>query len=352
MKSNTKQIKRALSPKSRKIPTLLRTGSTVLDIALSGTINGGFPKGGYTLLVGDSSSGKTFLSLTCLAEAASNPEFDDYRFVFINAENGALMDFDKFFGKKVADRVEEFTDIDSIEDFYYLMADLLEDGRPFIAILDSMDVLSSKEDDAKFEEGRKASKDNKDAGNSMGDGKAKKNSRFIRRTISRLKKSGSILIIINQTRDNIGFGAKFNPKTRSGGRAMKFYAGVEIWTSVVGSIKRTVMGKPRKVGVVVKCEVKKNRLTGNDCSVEVPFSRHYGIDDIGSCIRFLVGDGAWWKETKGKITAEEFDFIGGEARLIKHIEENELENDLKAIVLEAWTELEKALRGTRKKRYA
>jgi len=56
---------------------LLSTGSTLLNLACSGRVNGGFLKGFYYFIVGDSKSGKTFLSLTCLAEASINKDFDD-----------------------------------------------------------------------------------------------------------------------------------------------------------------------------------------------------------------------------------------------------------------------------------
>ena len=43
---------------------LLGTGSTLLNLAISGKTCGGFPAGKYVFFVGDSSSGKTFLALT------------------------------------------------------------------------------------------------------------------------------------------------------------------------------------------------------------------------------------------------------------------------------------------------
>jgi hypothetical protein len=82
----------------------LSTGSTLLNLACSGKVSGGFIKGHYYHFVGDSSSGKTFLCLTCLAEAAINPHFDDYQLIHDDAENGSLFDFGKFFGPKMAGR--------------------------------------------------------------------------------------------------------------------------------------------------------------------------------------------------------------------------------------------------------
>ena len=114
-----------------------------------------------------------------------------------------------------------------------------------------MDCLSSKEEADKFDQHKKAFRTGKKVPGSYGDGKAKKNSAGIRKLLSDLGKSDSILIIINQTRDNIGFG--FDKKTRSGGKALRFYATTEIWSSVVGKLKKNVRGKDRQQGNKSTC---------------------------------------------------------------------------------------------------
>ena len=160
----TKDIKKALR-KKKKIRVLsskdfLGTGSTLLNLACTGKPFCGFAKGKYYFIVGDSISGKTFLSLTCLAEADLNPNFDKYRFIFDNAEDGALMDIKKFFGLGVSNRIE-CPGVDkegynrkystTIEEFYYHVDDAIKRGRPFIYILDSMDSLSSEAEQDKFD---------------------------------------------------------------------------------------------------------------------------------------------------------------------------------------------------------
>jgi hypothetical protein len=87
-------------------------------LSCSGNAKGGFAKGKYHFIVGDSASGKTWLSLTCLAEAAMNPEFENYRFIYDNVEDGALMDIERFFGSKVAERIESpAIDEDGLPDY-------------------------------------------------------------------------------------------------------------------------------------------------------------------------------------------------------------------------------------------
>lgn len=359
--TSTKNLKKQLTKKKKKIKIknsdYLSTGSTLLNLAISGKPNCGFLKGLFYGLVGDSSSGKTFNSLTCLAEASINKHFDKYRFIYDNSENGALMDITKFFGKEVARRMEapatkKGKDIFSstIEEFYYHVDDAFEKGKPFIYILDSMDSVTSKEDLDKFEEHKKAHRKGNKTPGQMTDGKAKKNSSGVRRLLKPLKDSESIIIVISQTRANMGFGAKFNPKLRSGGNALKFYAGLELWTSVRKKITKVVRGKPREIGILCQCQTKKNRIKGRDRKVVFPIYHSFGIADTESCIDYLL-DENHWKSSKDKIKAPEFEFVGPKKKLIKLIEDNNMEKDLKDITADVWNDIEDACDVSRKRRY-
>lgn len=341
--------------------TLLSSGSTLLDLACSGRIVGGFVKGTFIYFIGDSSSGKSWFTLTCFAEAAMNKNFAEYDFIYDAPENGALMDFGAYFGKAAAARIHppqtakdgqpQYSE--TIEDFYYNLDDANASGKPFIYVLDSMDALTSADEAKKFQE-RKAnarSGSKKKVAGDYGDGKAKANSRNIRAAVSALAKTGSILIVISQTRDNID-PFSFETQTRAGGRALKFYSHVEIWTSVKGAIKKTVKDRERKVGMNVVLNVKKNRLTGKEWKVEVPFLLQYGIDNVGGMVDYLVQEGHW-KQAKGASTiqAEDFQFTGTRAKLIAKIESEGIVRQLKSIVGDVWKASEEALIPDRPSRY-
>jgi RecA/RadA recombinase len=337
----------------------LSTGSMMLNLALTDHPERGFAKGYYYLLVGDTKSGKTFLTLTCLAEAAINPHFKEHRFIHDNVEQGALMDFSRFFGPRMAARVEAPARLRSgrpvysrkIEDFYYHLDDACKVGRPFIYILDSQDCLDSDAAEDKFEEQKRDSRAGKDTTGSYGDGKAKVHSGNLRRFILYLQDSGSIILIVNQTRNKIGR-LRFPQKTRSGGDALPFYATMEIWSSVIGPILKTVRGKKRSQGVLSRLDVHKNRVSGKDRSVVVPIYTSYGIDDIGSCVDYLI-DEAHWKTTDkgGLIKAPEFKFVGQRERLIQHILQGKMQKDLGALVQQVWEEIEDAVALHREPRY-
>lgn len=342
-----RELRRPRKAEPLRAEDFLSSGSTLLNLACTGRRNGGFLRGKFFYLVGDSSSGKTWLSLTCLAEAARNKRFAKHRFIFDNAEDGALMDFPRYFGQAVADRAE-LIESETIEEFYDNIDDACKSGKPFIYVLDSMDSLSSEAENEKFEEQKAARRKGKQSAGSYGDGKAKKNSAGIRRLLADLRRSGSILIVISQTRDNLGFG--FEKKTRSGGRALRFYATVEIWTAIKGKIKRPVNGKDRQVGIICEIQTKKNRINGKDRRAEIPIYQSVGIDDTGGNIRYLIQEGHW-KGSETAVAAPEFKFKGKIERLIQRIESAGRERELQILVAEVWDSIEAACDIQRKRRY-
>ncbi len=361
--SSLEDLKRLLGkdsrPKKRKKKSsmLLGSGSTLLNLACSDSAFGAFLKGHYYFLVGDSASGKTWLSFSAFAEASINPAFSDYRFIYDGVEYGALMDCSKYFGSQVEERLEAPGGIDEaglpinstiVESFYFHIDQAFDDGKPFIYVLDSMDSLDTADDSDKFEEEKQAFEKGKEVAGTFGVSKAKANSRNLRRVINRLKETGSILIIISQTRDNIGFGKM--GKTRAGGRALTFYATLEIWTSIKGKLNKKVRSVDREVGVLCKAQIKKNRVTGKDRRIEFPIYHSFGIDDIGSCVDYLLEE-KHWNKIKQTIDAKEFGIMATREKLISHVEEEGLERKLRLIVQKVWREIEEACAIQRKQRY-
>lgn len=334
---------------------LLSCGSTVLNLACSGKAKGAFYKGKYYWLVGDSDSGKSFLSMTSFAQASINPEFAGYRFIHDNAEEGVLMDVEKFFGAEVNRRIEppagtrkEPRYSSTIEEFYFNLDDAFDKGVPFIYVLDSMDAIESDADKKKFAEDKAAFKKGKPQKGSYEMSKAKRNSSGMRQMFARLRKSKSIVIVISQTRDNIDQ-FSLDKKTVGGGRALKFYARLQLWTSPAGPITKKVGEKTREMGTKVKVKVRKNHQTGRKSEVTVPIYWSYGIDDIGGCIDYLVDEGHWKKD--GGINAKEFGVKLNREKLVAHVEANALEGELRGLVADVWREIEEALTIKRKNPY-
>lgn len=318
------------------------TGSTLLNLVLTDQRNAGFRKGRIVNLVGDSSAGKSFLALTVLAEASQSPKFDEYRLIYDDAENALCFDMEKLFGKKAAERIDVSLKSDTIQKWKRNMVRLVEEGVPFIYVLDSFDSLTSSE---ALDRALKAAKSDGDESGSFKTEKPRIGSETAAMLAEPIAETGSILIIVSQTRDNIGvtFGEK---KTRSGGKWLQFYSTHVPWMAIVGRDRReiTIKGKKikRTVGVNTCVRCKKNKVTGKERECNLKISYDYGIDDIFSNIQFLVESGVWASKA-GYITATEFT----EDRmrmgdLCVFIEDNNLEEELAELVEDTWKFIETA----------
>ncbi len=372
--TETDDVKQKITQPRRKRSISMRdclsTGSTLLNLACTGRPDVGFPMGHYIYFVGDTDSGKTFFCLTCLAEAVLNKRFEKHRFIYDGGEFGALMDMEKFFGRAVLDRLEppywsasigsDVCDVprysETIEEFYFNLRAALEDeAPPCIYILDSMDSLSSGYEGKKFDEKEKAFRGGPEAKGDYGDGKAKVNSSMIRRMLPLLHKTGSILIVINQTRDNPAAGMFESKKTHSGGHALSFYATIKLLSSVKKTIVKQVNKQKRQIGTRVRIDVKRSRVTGKQRSVVVPIYPSVGIDDLGSCVDFLVDEGHWKKNKSGAIDPDaDLDGVGAwihAGDLIRYIEQTEQERTLRRLVAKVWRGIEDACQVERKPRY-
>jgi RecA/RadA recombinase len=332
---------------------LLSSGSTLLNLHCSGTANGCYPAGAYTHLVGDSDSGKTVIALTSLAEASIDGRFKDYRFIYRCAETASMMDFAKFFGQSASERIEIYR-CSTLEQFFDDLSDDFDKKKPFIEILDSVDAITTVDEQDKFEEEKRARETGKNSPGSYGTAKAKGMSANLRIAANRLEDSASILILISQTRDNIGFGSQFNPKVYSGGNALKFYSSLQLWSSTRSEIKKHYKGKEYQQGIKCKIKITKNHVSGRKGDIEIPLYWSTGLDDLGSQIDFLIEIGHWKKskeDRKEAITAPEFDYEGKIEDFIQKIDSEGKHLLLREITNKAWDEIEEACKVNRSSKY-
>jgi protein RecA len=319
------------------MPKLISTCSTLLNIALSDTPDGGYALGKIVNIIGDSSAGKSFLLWTMFAEAIYSNQYGDYEIIYDDAERALEFDIHKLFGSKVEETV--ITDIrsDTIEDFHDNVIKSLGDKKKCNKIiygLDSFDALTS--DDEIERDIRKGSYRME---------KPKMSSEILRKIVGKIDDTESLVIIISQTRDNIGvtFGSK---KTRSGGKALKFYSTHEIWLAIEGHIKRS----EREVGVNVIAKVSKNKITGKQRTVRFPILYDYGVDDLKSCLDFLIEEKVWSKSARNINTKGLTEDLS-EEKLITKIEEQHLWPYVKDLVTKTWYEIEDKIKTDRKPKY-
>lgn len=248
------------------------SGAVLLDLVLGE----GYPLGRIVNLVGDRSSGKTLLAIEAIANfvlhlgEAKHARYIDAESAF-DATYAAVVGMPKGIQVKPdgMQTVEEF--FDDLSAFLAAMPD----DTPCMYVLDSLDALSDTGEMAR----------DMDQG-SYGAEKAKKLSQLFRRLVTPINQKNCLLVIVSQIRDRIGitFG---ETKTRSGGKALDFYASQIIWLSEKVKIKRTALGVERAIGVEIRARTKKNKAGApfRECDLTILFN--YGLDDEVSMLNWI-----------------------------------------------------------------
>lgn len=270
-------------------PILFPSGSTLLNLACSGTTRGWFAPGMIVNLVGSSNAGKSIGAMTSMA-AIYEKYGDAYDYIDDDIENARNFDVAKLFGQKFADALQKphypYGQVATLERWYKNVMFALRSGRPCIYNTDSWDALKSavavKRMDALEDTGEG---DEEVAAATYATEKARFASDYLPKLQSHFACSGSGLILISQTRDNMEKGAFKKKHTKSGGRAMKFFASVEVWLSVVETLGTD---PKRPVGVRTRAIVERTRLTGKKRETAFPILYAYGIDDTTSMLQFLI----------------------------------------------------------------
>jgi recombination protein RecA len=127
-------------------------------------------------------------------------------------------------------------------------------------------------------------------------------SQALRKLTANIKKSGTLVIFINQIRMKIGvmFGS---PETTTGGNALKFYASVRLDIRRIGAVKKgdEIIGSETRVKVV------KNKVAPpfRQCEFEILYgegtSREGEIIELGVAQNLIDKSGAWYSYNGDRI---------------------------------------------------
>lgn len=322
------------------------SGVTLLDLACTDSTDGFCTAGHSVNIIGDRNSGKTALSIASMAETF-RVHGDHFGYDFYDVENAYSFDTAGLFGEKFANALNVIPvppDLEwATEALTQKILVSMDEGPRFI-VIDSIDGLRPRKE---F--------DNTDdivKGKRGIDPRAVANNYMFRAIVPKLASSGSFLIYLSQARDNIGFGSAFmNLKTRSGGKALGYYAYVELWLSVEKAIE---VDKVR-IGNWVTGRVARSKANGkSNRRLRFPILPAYGVDDMQANIDWLVEQGVVPCRLRVyDLSPLGIEYTGKEPCL--HVEANGLRDKVIDYVKGHWDKLEnemiKKTLGGRRPRY-
>jgi recombination protein RecA len=260
----------------------ISTGSILIDRAIG---IGGLPVGRIIEIFGPEASGKTTLAMHVIAQAQKRGGIC----AFIDAEHALDVTYAKNLGINADELI--ISQPDYGEQALDITEMLVRSGAVDVIVVDSVAALVPK---AELEG---------DMGDSHMGLQARLMSQALRKLTAVIHKSKTVLIFINQIRQNIGAMPFANKETTTGGNALKFYASVRLDVRRIASLKKNDVN----IGNRVRVRVVKNKVAPPFKQVEVDLlfsegiSRELDLLDAALHFKIIVQSGSWFSFDNTKI---------------------------------------------------
>lgn len=235
--------------------------------------------------------------------------------------------------------LEDFTIESWFEHLTNTLIKITKTEQPCLYVVDSLDSLSDK-----------AEKEREITKGTYGASKPKLIGELFRRLVKDIEQTRLHLMIISQVRDKIGvmFGER---QTRTGGRAMDFYASQILWLAQIKKLDKTIRKQTRVYGTIVKAKCKKNKVGLPYRECEFPILFGYGIDDIAAMLTWLETISA--KDSILQIVNQSsYKNVGELTEEIKHMDKAsylQICNELTSEVIDQWESIEQKFLPTTSK---
>ena len=309
--------------------TMISTGSTLLDLAISGgrIRGGGIPGGILVEIYGPASTGKTVL----LCEIAGGVQRQGGQVMFRDPEARLNKQFAQLFDLDTS--TMDYGTPDTVPELFRPVREWNpkpESGVVHGVFADSLAALST---DMEMED--------KDG---MGLRRAKEFSEECRKTCRVLEKRGFLMVCSNQVRQNIGATPYQKQNTTPGGKAIEFYSSLRLEFGGLKKIYEEYKKEKRVVGVSARIKVEKSSVWKPYREADIHILFDYGIDDIRANLQFV------------KRATEEIMYWVGPAHYksladaIAKVEDGQAEGALKDRVIDIWEAIEQKFTPDRKEK--
>ena len=306
--------------------TVISTGSTLLDLAISGgrVRGGGIPTGILVEIFGPAGAGKTVL----LSELAGDVQRKKGDVIFFDPEARLNKQF-----------VRQF-DFDP-DDIEYLRPKTVTEMFNQIHELPENDVLKGVFADSLAALSTNLEMDDKD-GDKMGMRRAKEFSEQLRKNALKFADKNMIMVASNQVRVNTNAGQYQVKYTSTGGASLSFYSSLRLRTGSPKKLSRKLKIKGKDYtdyyGVETMVEVHKSSIWKPYGTAAITIVFDYGVDDIRDNLQYLK------KRLGGTVYAiGDMKLHKSMEESIQIVEEDNLQNLLKNEVIDTWEAIQEEL---------